>query len=147
MTEWLHFHFSLSCTGEGNGNPLQCSCLENPRDRGAWWAAVYRVTHHWTRLRWLSSSAVVNHIFLNKINCACLWALENVILLYNLLFSLNVSFVKFTHVVYYSLNLLKLWSKDLCWHKTLPFQDKYRNRAKCLETAIAAILASFIMMV
>ena len=40
-TERLHFHFSLSCTGEWNGNPLQCSCLENPRDRGAWWAAVY----------------------------------------------------------------------------------------------------------
>ena len=43
-TEQLHFHFSLSCIGEGNGNPLQCSCLENPRDRGAWWAAVYGVT-------------------------------------------------------------------------------------------------------
>ena len=43
-TEWLHFHFSLSCTGEGNGNPLQCSCLENPRDGGAWWAVVYGVT-------------------------------------------------------------------------------------------------------
>ena len=42
-TERLHFHFSLSCIGEGNGNPLQCSCLENPRDRGAWWAAVYEV--------------------------------------------------------------------------------------------------------
>ena len=40
MTERLHFHFSLSCTGEGNGNPLQYSWLENPRDRGAWWAAV-----------------------------------------------------------------------------------------------------------
>ena len=43
-TEQLHFHFSLSCIGEGNGNPLQCSCLENPRDTGAWWAAVYGVT-------------------------------------------------------------------------------------------------------
>ena len=43
MTERLHFDFSLSCIGEGNGNPLQCSCLENPRDRGAWWAAVYGV--------------------------------------------------------------------------------------------------------
>ena len=43
-TEQLHFHFSLSCIGEGNGNPLQCSCLENPRDRGAWWAAVHWVT-------------------------------------------------------------------------------------------------------
>ena len=43
-TEQLHFDFSLSCIGEGNGNPLQCSCLENPRDGGAWWAAVYGVT-------------------------------------------------------------------------------------------------------
>ena len=55
-TERLHFHFSLSCIGEGNGNPLQCSCLENPRDRGAWWAAVYEVAQSWTRLKWLSSS-------------------------------------------------------------------------------------------
>ena len=56
MTERLHFHFSLLCTGEGNGNPLQCSCLENPRDRGAWWAAVYGVTQSRTRLKRLSSS-------------------------------------------------------------------------------------------
>ena len=57
LTEWLHFHFSLSCIGEGNGNPLQCSCLENPRDRGAWWAAVYGVALSRTRLKWLSSSS------------------------------------------------------------------------------------------
>ena len=51
-TERLHFHFSLSCIGEGNGNPLQCSCLENPRVRGAWWAAVFgvRVRHDWSDL-------------------------------------------------------------------------------------------------
>ena len=55
-TERLHFDFSLSCTGEGNGNPLQCSCLENPRDGGAWWAAIYGVAQSRTRLRWLSSS-------------------------------------------------------------------------------------------
>ena len=55
-TEWLHFHFSFSCIGEGNGNPLQCSCLENPRDRGAWWAAVYGVAQSRTRLKRLSSS-------------------------------------------------------------------------------------------
>ena len=55
-TERLHFHFSLSCTGEGNGNPLQCSCLENPRDGEAWWAAVYGVAQSWTRLKRLSSS-------------------------------------------------------------------------------------------
>ena len=53
----LHFHFSLSCTGEENGNPLQCSCLENPRDGGAWWAAVYGVAQSWTRLKRLSSSS------------------------------------------------------------------------------------------
>ena len=56
-TEQLQFHFSLSCIGEGNGNPLQCSCLENPRDRGAWWAAVYGVTQCQTRLSRLSSSS------------------------------------------------------------------------------------------
>ena len=49
-TDRLHFHFSLSCIGEGSGNPLQCSCLENPRDGGAWWAAVYGVAQSWTRL-------------------------------------------------------------------------------------------------
>ena len=56
MTKRLHFHFSLSCIGEGNGNPLQCSCLENPRDGGAWWAAVSGVTQSRTRLKRLSSS-------------------------------------------------------------------------------------------
>ena len=56
-TEWLHFHFSLACIGEGNGNPLQCSCLENPRDRGAWWAAVYGVAQSRTQLKRLSSSS------------------------------------------------------------------------------------------
>jgi len=56
-TEQLHFHFSLSCIGEGNGNPLQCSCLENPRDGRAWWAAIYGVTQSRTWLKWLSSSS------------------------------------------------------------------------------------------
>ena len=57
-TERLDFPFSLSCVGEGNGNPLQCSCLENPRDGGAWWAAVYGVAQSRTRLKRLSSLAV-----------------------------------------------------------------------------------------
>ena len=57
MPERLHLHFSLACTGEGNGNPLQCSCLENPRDGGAWWATVYGVTQSQTRLKQLSSSS------------------------------------------------------------------------------------------
>ena len=53
----LHFHFSLSCIGEGNGNPLQCSCLENPKDGGAWWAAIYGVAQSQTLLKRLSSSS------------------------------------------------------------------------------------------
>ena len=56
-TEQLHFHFSLSCIGEGNGNPLQCSCLENSRDGGAWWAAVYGAAQSRTWLKRLSSSS------------------------------------------------------------------------------------------
>ena len=63
-TEQLHFHFSLSCIGEGNGNPFQCSCLENPRDGGAWWAAVYGVAQSWTRLKRLSSSS--SNLFLGE---------------------------------------------------------------------------------
>ena len=56
-TERLHFDFSLSCIGEGNGNPLQYSCLENPRDGGAWWAAVYGIAQSRTRLKRLNSSS------------------------------------------------------------------------------------------
>ena len=56
-TEWLHFHFSLSCIGDGNGNPLQYSCLEYPRDGEAWWAAVYGVAQSRTRLKRLTSSS------------------------------------------------------------------------------------------
>ena len=57
MIEQLHFDFSLSCIGEENGNPLQCSCLENPRDGGAWWVDIYGVAQSWTRLKQLSSSS------------------------------------------------------------------------------------------
>ena len=77
MTERLHFHFSVSCVGEGNGNPLQCSCLENPRDGGAWWAAIYGVTQSRTRLKRISSSSIiylnvsiyVSTIYLSSIIC------------------------------------------------------------------------------
>ena len=89
-TERLHFPFSLSCTGEGNGNPLQCSCLENPREGEAWWAAVYGVTQSRTRLKRLSSSssncqrwhpkksnqtleACCNTLLLSPQSCRTLW--------------------------------------------------------------------------
>ena len=71
-TEQLNFHFSLSCIGEGNGNPLQCSCLENPRDIGAWWAAVYGVAQSQKQLKWLSSSSILYLITRN-------WNFENLI--------------------------------------------------------------------
>ena len=61
-TERLHFHFSLSCIGEGNGNPLQCSCLENPRDGGAWWAAVHGVAQSRIQLKRLSSSSIAHGV-------------------------------------------------------------------------------------
>ena len=67
-TERLHFHFSLSCIGEGNGNPLQCPCLENPKDRGAWWAAVSGVTQSWTRLKRLSSSSSSMYSIMSSAN-------------------------------------------------------------------------------
>ena len=66
-TERLHFHFSLSCIGEGNSNPLQCSFRDNPRDGGAWWAAVYGVTQSRTRLKWLSSSSSSSLVGLAKV--------------------------------------------------------------------------------
>ena len=66
MTERLPFHFSLSCIGEGNGNPLQCSFLENPRNGGIWWASVYGVAQSRTGLKWLSSSSSHIKIHLSK---------------------------------------------------------------------------------
>ena len=76
-TECLHFHFSLSCIGEGNGNSLQCSCLENPRDGGAGWAAVYGVAQSWTRLKWLSSSSSSSS---RHINIVFIGFLESIII-------------------------------------------------------------------
>ena len=70
-TERLCFHFSLSCTGERNGNPLQYSCLENSRDRGAWWAAVYGITQSRTRLKRLSSSSTGRICLVSKCICGC----------------------------------------------------------------------------
>ena len=62
---------SLSCIGEGNGNPLQCPCLENPRDSGAWWAAVYGVSQSWTRWKWLSSSSSLFNLFAEIHHAKC----------------------------------------------------------------------------
>ena len=69
-TERLHFHFSLACIGEGNGNPLQYSCLENPRDGGAWWAAVYGIVQSRTRLKRFSSSS--SSVLITQ-SCPTLW--------------------------------------------------------------------------
>ena len=89
MTEWLHFHLSLSCIGEGNGNPLQCSCLENPRDRGAWWAAVYGVAQSWTWLKWLSRLAEFK---VKGVTC------------------ISLSMIYFTHLPLYIIWRLSTWN-------------------------------------
>ena len=68
-TERLHFHFSLSCIGEGNGSPLQCSCLEYPRVGGAWWAAVSGVAQSRTRLKRLSSSSMLFLTLYENMHC------------------------------------------------------------------------------
>ena len=88
-TERLHFHFSLSCIGEGNGNPLQCSCLENPRDEGAWWAAIYGVAQSRTRLKWLSSSSSSNLMMVvrkwaSKYQEECQWFLIRIGVVWNM---------------------------------------------------------------
>ena len=76
-TQPLHFHFWFSCIGEGNGNPFQCSCLENPRDGGAWWAAVEGVTQSWTRLKWLSSSILLSvYCSMSSSNCCFLSCIQ-----------------------------------------------------------------------
>ena len=79
MTERRPFHFSLSCSGGGNGNPLQTSCLENPRDGGAWWAAVFGVAQSRTRLKRLSSSSSIT-LLLSGQHCARNWGLEGAFL-------------------------------------------------------------------
>ena len=87
MIEGLHFHFPLSCIGEGNGNPLQCSCLENPRDGGAWWAAVSGVAQSRTQLKRLSSSSSrgIKHINKECRICTILLGLEVQLMTYSLL--------------------------------------------------------------
>ena len=101
-TERLHFHFSFSCIGEGNGNSLQCSCLENPRDGGAWWAATYGVAQSRTWLKWLSSSSSssIPNVLGSKISALLILALMQNIHLYQnrccRIDFLNISWFTFT---------------------------------------------------
>ena len=90
VTERLHFHFSLSCIGEGNGNPLQCSCLERPRDGGAWWAAIYGVAQSWTRLKWLSSMHTHKHIY--RFGGMVILKIYLLITLFSFIFNFIISF-------------------------------------------------------
>ena len=107
-TERLHFDFSLSCIGEGNGNPLQCSCLENPRDGGAWWAAIYGVAQSRTRLKRLSSSSSSLLTLLHSQNKTYLWSefcLDwGLVLIYQL--SLGSIIEKFNDTISYRLETL-----------------------------------------
>ena len=86
-TERLHFHISLSYTGEGNGNPLQCSCLENPRDGRAWWATIYGVAQSRTRLKRLSSSSSASSRSAPFSSFACI-SIETLLHMHRLVFHL-----------------------------------------------------------
>ena len=126
-TEQLHFHFSLWCIGEGNGNPLQCPCLENPRDGGAWWAAVYGVAQNQTRLKRLGSSSsmciymyiymcvykyiyVYVHVCMSICMCVCVCVCVCVYI-YTYTFSILVA------SNFKSQNLLLATSNECCWRR------------------------------
>ena len=103
---------SLSCIGEGNGNPLQCSCLENPRDRGAWWAAVYGVTQSWTWLKQLSSSSRFLEFFYHNSNrCIILFKIHDSIFY-------NISYVLYNYYDHASAAAKLLQSCPTLWDPT-----------------------------
>ena len=106
-TERLHFHFSLSCIGEGNGNPLQCSCLENSRDGGAWWAAIYGVAQSRTRLKRLSSSS---SIYIPEL-AIVFWGLS----------ICDEFHIGFIIIVWLLWLFTMLWSSRMCSHSLLFF--------------------------
>ena len=123
-TERLHFHFSLSCIGEGNGNPLQCFCLENPRDGGAWWAAVYGVAQSQTRLKQLSSTIV--YMYCN--------------LLIHSSFAMNMH----THVFEYQFPIL--WGIDilsLSWIVSSYYKRSFQPAALCGTAVEESVFGRF----
>ena len=118
MTEWIHFDFSLSCIGGGNGNPLLCSCLENPRDGGAWWAAVYGVAQSQTQLKRFSSSSkgieIIESVLLslwNYVRNQYQKIFEN-----NAhIFKCNVTFINIFDLTIESLNKVRRLKKSRGW--------------------------------
>ena len=115
--DWaIPFHFSISCIGEGNGNPLQCSCLENPRDGGAWWAAVYGVAQSRTRLKRLSSSSSSSSSFL----CEMRFNYEfNFFYIYGAIQTSCSFFISFFKL-YFWMNLVFSSVCHMFWHKNVP---------------------------
>ena len=110
MTEQFPFHFSLSCIGEGSGNLLQCSCLENPKDGGDWWAAVYGVAQSRTRLKWLSSSS-------SKVNDEIISAVKTIMTISaneNKLFQGNFGGVGCVQVILATIQIFE-WLSILFW--------------------------------
>ena len=106
-TERFHFHFSLSCIREGNGNPLQCSCLENPRDGEAWWAAVYGVAQSQTQLKQLSSSSS-SRPFLNLLYWLIfLLTMDHIFLFLYISYNFSVNFEHYNRFNFVFLQIVK----------------------------------------
>ena len=120
-TERLHFPFSLSCIGEGNGNPLQCSCLENPRDGGAWWAAVSGVAQSRTRLKRLSSSSSSSKVSGQGRNNFSLYLVDG-----------DLSWVRFTR--------RRAWDGDSCLHNKRCISGREWWIWSHLESSLSLIL-------
>ena len=99
-TERLHFHFSLSHNGEGNGNPLQCSCLENPRDGGAWWAAVYGVTQSQTKVtQQQHTNQVIYCIPILTVSVIFIYVYTLILAIYHSVFIAQISASRYFHIL------------------------------------------------
>ena len=144
LTERLHFRFSLSCTGEGNGNPLQCSCLENPRDGRAWGAAVCGVAQSQTRLKWLSSKITADGDCSHEIK-RCLLLGRKVMTNLDSIFKKQRHYFankclssqgygfSSSHVWMWELDYKESWAPKNCWFWTVVLEKTLESTLDCKE--------------
>ena len=148
MTEWLHFHFSLSCIEEGNGNLLQYSCLENPRDGAAWWAAVYGVTQSRTLLKRLSSSSIfIIYVFILYYICFILYMFIIYVYIFIYVFDFSNTFWTEEDVKCFSLLLYQVPNNCFQWldHILLSFINYIIRYLSSFSHSINNIMKSMLM--
>ena len=155
-TEPLHFHFSLSHIGEGNGNPLQCSCPENPRDGGAWWADVYGVAQSRSRLKRLSSSKASSSTFrtltspyVNNRVFKLLQLSKKLGLVVSLPYISHIQTYLYIYFSVLQMNTMVVWTQVMISCFSLNSSDKFLHRLSELSMQISLSLAtdSFIFLI